>query len=191
MDLPLFWILIILLAISIIVGLIFLAYWVPKRLGKRKLGLWLSGILGTGFLLVFLATVFEDQMFFKSDARKRLSEHHIELKDDFNLISNESSGFLDYYHVFVLTISSEDKERIKNQILTAGNYQENMPEMFNIRVGKPRYSDRDTSFTANYQDEWDYVYEFYQPNKQGYTPTWDRISISKNENKLTYERILD
>ncbi|MFC3197686.1 hypothetical protein ACFOET_08685 [Parapedobacter deserti] len=49
----------------------------------------------------------------------------------------------------------------------------------------------DTSFTANYQDKWNYIYEFYQPNKKGYTPTWDRISISKTGNALTYERILD
>jgi hypothetical protein len=187
----LFWGLSILLLISIIVGLIYFAYWLPKRLGKRKLGLWLSGTLTAGLLILIIATVFEDKFFFKSDAQKRLKEHSIELKDDFKIISNDSGGFMDYYHQFVLTITSQDKERLINQIRSADNYQPEADEMFDLRAGKIRYSDTDTSFTANYQDKWNYIYEFYKPNKQGYAPTWDKVSISKTENKLTYERVLD
>ncbi|SEL94216.1 hypothetical protein [Parapedobacter koreensis] len=191
MDFLFFWGLVILLVIAIVVALIYASYWLPKRLGKRKLGRWLSGILTTGVVALFFATVFEDQLFFKTDAAERLGEHHIELKDDFKLVSNKSGGFLDYYHIFVLAISPEDKNRIINHIVAADNYQDNEVEMFDIRNGKPRYSEKGTSFTANYQDEWNYIYEFYQPNKRGYTPTWDRISISKAENTLVYERILD
>jgi peptidoglycan/LPS O-acetylase OafA/YrhL len=80
-----FWGLSILLFISIIVGLIYLAYWLPKRLGKRKLGLWLSGILTVGLLILIMATVFEDQFFFNSHAKEKLKEHNIELIDDFKL----------------------------------------------------------------------------------------------------------
>jgi hypothetical protein len=186
-----FWGLSILLLISIIVGLIYLAYWLPKRLGKKKLGLWLSGILTIGLSVLILATVFEDQFFFKSDAKEKLKEHNVELKDDFKIVSNESGGFMDYFHQFRLIISSTDKERLIAQIKSANNYQDDVQDMFDLRSGKIRYSDKDTSFTANYQDEWNYIYEYYKPNKQGYTPTWDRISISKTENGLTYERILD
>ena len=186
-----FWGSAILLTISIVVGLIYFVYWLPKRFGKRKLGLWLAGILTVGLITFILATVFEDKLFFKSDAKECLGEHKIELKDDFKIISNESGGFMDYFHKFELSISLEDKERIKTQILTSYNYQDSVQEMFDIRQGKPRYRDRDTIFTANYQDEWNYIYDFYKPNKKGYTPIWDRISISKTENKLIYERILD
>jgi hypothetical protein len=186
-----FWGLLILLALSVIVGLIYLAYWLPKRLGKRKLGIWLSGALTMGVSVLILASVFEDHLFLKSDVTERLNEHNIELKDDFNLKSNEMGGFMDYSHRFVLTISPEDKERLKTKILSADNYKDNAEEMFDLRQGKPRYSDSDTSFTANYQDNWNYIYEYYKPNKQGYKPTWDRISISKTENTLTYQRILD
>mgnify|MGYP007046356763 CR=1 FL=1 len=63
--------------------------------------------------------------------------------------------------------------------------------MFDIRSNKTKYSDTKKEFKITYQDEWSYVYEYYRPNKQGYTPTWDKISISKKENELTYERILD
>lgn len=181
----------ILLFISIIVGLIFLAYWLPKRLGKRKLGLWLSGILTVGLLILIMATVFEDQFFFKSDAKEKLKEHNVELVDDFKIVSNESGGFMDYFHQFKLTISLTDKQRLIDQIKSADNYQDEIQDMFDLRSGKIRHSDKDTSFTANYQEERNYIYEYYKPNKQGYTPTWDRISISKTENKLTYIRYND
>ena len=186
-----FWGLSILIFISIIIGLIYLAYWIPKRLGKKKLGLWLSGILTAGLLTLILANVFEDKFFFKSDVKERLKEHHIELKDDFELVSNKSGGFQDYFHQFRLTISTKDRERLIEQIRTADNYKDEIQEMFDLRYGKIRYSDIDTVFTANYQDEWNFIYEYFKPNKQGYKPTWDRVSISKTENKLTYERVLD
>jgi hypothetical protein len=98
---------------------------------------------------------------------------------------------MDYFHQFKLTISPADKERLIDQIKSAYNYQDEIQDMFDLRSGKIRHSDKDTSFTANYQEESNYIYEYYKPNKQGYTPTWVRISISKTENKLTYERVLD
>lgn len=185
------WGLSILLFISIIVGLIYLAYWIPKRHGKRKLGLWLARILTTGFLLLILATVFEDKFFFKRDAKKRLKEHNIELKEDFEILSRDSGGFMDYFQQFRLTISSSDKERLIEQIKSAGNYKEEVKEMFDLRAGKLRCSDKDTIFIANYEDKWYYIYEYYKPDKQGHKPIWDKISISKTENELTYARVLD
>ena len=117
-----FWGLSILLFISIVVGLIYLAYWLPKRLGKRKLGLWLAGILTAGLLTIIIATVFEDQFFFKSDVMERLSEHNIELKEDFKIISNESGGIRDYFHQFRLTISPTDRERLIAKIKSADSW---------------------------------------------------------------------
>lgn len=186
-----FWGLSILLFISILVGLIYLAYWFPKRLGKRKLGLWLSGIFIVGILTLIMATVFEDQFFFKSDAKEKLKEHNVELVDDFKIVSNESGGFMDYFHQFKLKISLTDKLRLIDQIKSADNYQDEIQDMFDLRLGKIRHSDKITSFIANYQEEKNYIFEYYKPNKPGYTPTWVRISISKTENKLTYERSLD
>lgn len=186
-----FWGLSFLLFISIIVGIIYFTYWLPKKLGKKIIGLWLSGILTVGLLILIITTVFDDQFFFKSDAKEKLKEQNVELMDDFKIVSNESGGFMDYFHQFRLTISPADRERLINQIKSADNYQDEVEDMFDLRSGKIRNSDKDTSFTANYQDDWNYIYEFYKPNKQGYTPTWDRISISKTENSLTYERVLD
>ncbi len=85
----------------------------------------------------------------------------------------------------------KDKERLETKILSAKNYQENAEDMFDIRLGKPRYSETDTIFDAYFQDSLRYVIQYYKPNKQGYAPIWDEISISKTNNKLTYIRIID
>jgi len=184
------WIILILLTISVVFGLIYLSYWIPKRLGNKKLGIWLSRILMASLLIFFLATLFKDQLFFKHDAKKSLKEHGIELKDEFQLNSN-SSSFDDTYLIFDLTISMKDKERLKTKILSNKNYQANAGDMFDIRLGKPSYSKTDTIFDAYFQDSLRYGIQYYKPDKQGYAPIWDMISISKTENKLTYVRIID
>ena len=186
-----FWLLIFFLTVLIVGGLIFLAYWIPKKYGKRKLGIGLAVVVALIFATPVLSFIFEDYLFFKSDAAESLKEHGIILQDDFDLESNEMTGIGDFYHRFELNISESDKKRLTEWILQSKNYQDSIPEMFDIRSDKPRYSDTNQEFILTYQDKWNYVYEYYRPNKQGYTPTWDIISISKKENELTYERILD
>jgi amino acid transporter len=175
----------------IAVGLIYLAYWLPKRLGKRKLGLWIAGLLATGLLTIIVSTLVKDYFFFKSDAIECLSEHNLKLEDDFKIISNQSGGIFDSYHRLELEISHADKERIIKVILTAGNYKKDATEMFDIREVNPLYLDKDTAFTANYQNKWNYMFEYYKTNKQGIKPIWDRIAISKKKDILSYERIRD
>ena len=188
-----FWILIIILIIGLTIGIIYLGYWIPKRFGKRKLGKWIAGILSIAVSAIIFSIVFEDELFFKSDAEELIAEHNIELKDNFELNTNEFTGIKDFYHRFELTISESDKSRITNKIKNAENYQHLVDEPIDIRVDKPRYSDNNIGkeFTANYQTENEYVYEYYKPNERGYTPTYHRISILKAENKLIYENISD
>lgn len=186
-----FWLLIILLTIIFVGGTIFLAYWIPKKYGKRKLGIGLTILVTLIFATPILSFVFEDFLFFKSDVKEILNEHGIELNDDFNLKSNEMTGISDFYHRFELEISENDKRKLTEWILKSEGYKDSLPEMFDIRSDKPRYSDSKQEFIMTYQNKWNYVYEYYKTNKQGYTPTQDRISISKEKNKLTFERILE
>ncbi len=188
-----FWILIILLIVGLTIGFIYLGYWIPKHFGKRKLGKWIAGILSIAVLSLILSVVFEDELFFRSDAKELLAENNFELKDNFKLNSNEFAGIKDFYHRFELTISESDKSRITNKITNAENYQNYVDKPIDIRVDKPRYADssNDQIFTANYQTEREYIYEYYKPNEKGYTPTYHRISILKAENKLVYENISD
>ena len=188
-----FWLLIIFLAIGIVIGLIYLGYWIPKRFGKRKLGKWIAGILSIAVLTMILSVVFEDELFFKSDAENLLTKHDIELKDNFKLNSNKFSGIFDFYHRFELTISEKDKTRLIEKITSADNFQENVDNEFDFRIDKPRYTENNEykEFTANYHTERKYIYEYYKPNEIGNKPTFNRISILKKENKLIYENISD
>jgi len=176
------------LSILLSIGIIYLAYWIPKKFGKRKLGIWLSGILTLGLFILILSIVFTDELFFKYNAREKLSEHNFVLLDEFDIISNEKSIISEGYHHFKLTISAADKELLIRKILTDENYKENIAEVDFICREWPYQSLIDTSFTINYQDNWAYIYEFYKPNKPGYSPISDKISISKSDYKLTYER---
>lgn len=174
----------------ILIGVVYLAYRIPKRMGKRKLGVILSSFLAVGFTLIVLSIVFDDYLFFKSDAREYLNEPNIELKDDFKILSNESGGFMDYYHRFELEISEDDKSRIINHIKSQDNYIDSVGEYIYLPNRATSRSEGDT-LTANYHTKWKYKTEIYYPNGKGYTPTYKIISISKSENKLIFEHILD
>jgi hypothetical protein len=186
-----FWILALLLALLIVSGFVFLAYWIPKRFGKRKLGIVLSIIVTLIFLAPILSFVFEDYLFFKSDVIERLKEHNLTLQDSFDLESNKISGIRDYYQRFEIQISNSDKDRLIKKFTESPFYRDSIPEEFDFIIDKPRYSNMDEEFIVTYQDDNNYIYEYYKPNKQGYAPTWDKISISKDENQLIYERVLD
>lgn len=183
------WLIAFLTVILIIAGLLYLSYWIPKMLGYKRVGVAFASILTIGVLTGFLSFVFEDVLFFRSDAQGRLEEHYFNLSDDFEIVKNEMSGINDFYHLFELKISKEDKERLAQKIRSAENYQDHISETSDIRGGKPRYSDHDTSFTINYKDKCNYIYEYYKPNKKGYKPTWVRISVSKSENRIFYQYI--
>lgn len=176
------------ISLLLITGIIYLSYWIPKKLGKRKLGIWLSRILTFALLIFILRLVFRNELFFKSDAREKLLEHNIVLLDRFDIISNEVSLISEYYHHFELTISAADKDLLIRKIIADENYKENIAEVDFIRREWPYHSLNDTSFTIYYQDNSNYIYEFYKPSKPGYHPISDKISISKSEYNLTYER---
>jgi hypothetical protein len=190
MDIFVFYILILIVLLLLIIGIIYLSYWIPKKFGKKKLGIIISRILILATVLAILAFVFDDSIFFKSDVKKYLTEQKVELKDEFKIQDNESGGLRDYYHKFELEISDSDKQRIINQIRSSDNYQDEINNEFYLpELAKNRY-EGDTLY-ANYQTEWEYKKAMFYPNGKGYTPTYRVISISKEKNELTFEELLD
>lgn len=181
-----FWIIAILLLILIVIGLIYFAYWLPKKFGRKKLGIWLSSLLTAGVILWILSILFADNLFSRSEAREKLMENGFELIDKFKVNSNHTSLIGDYNLRFDLTISSSDKKLQIKRLVFSTNYHDSLPEMFDIRLDKPRYSDHDTTFTICYQDSLNYLYESYTPHKKGIAPTLVLITISKTDNKLSY-----
>ena len=190
MDIILFYIIILLVLLLSSVEIIYLSYWIPIKLGKKKLGVILSSVLTILTILFILTFIYNDYLFFQSDVKQYLSFHNIELKDDFNIKKNESSGLRDYYHRFDLEISKSDKLRIINQIKLAKNYQPEINNDFYLpELATNRY-EGDTLY-ANYQTDWAYKKAIFYTNGKGYTPTYRIITISKKNNELTFEEILD
>tara|TARA_B110000240_G_scaffold194322_1_gene241746 strand:- start:1536 stop:2108 length:573 start_codon:yes stop_codon:yes gene_type:complete len=184
------YILILIIIVLILIGIIYLGYWIPKKMGKRKIGILISRILAIGIILMILSFIFEDNLFFKSDAKEFLEEQKIELNDNFKILKNESGGFMDYYHKFELEISLDDKNRLIDKITSEPNYVNEIQNSFHLPDKDVNRYETDT-ITANYQTDWEYKTEIYYSNGKGYTPTYKIVSFSKKENKLTFEHILD
>lgn len=190
MDIFVIYILILIVLLLLTIGIIYLSYWIPKKYGKKKLGIIISSILIVGTIIFILASIFDDSLFLKSDAKKFLIEQKVELNDDFKIINNKSGGLRDYYHKFELEISDSDKLRIINQIKSSENYKDEINNEFYLpELAKSRY-EGDTLY-ANYQTDWQYKKAVFYPNGKGYTPTYRVISISKEKNELTFEELLD
>lgn len=112
MDILTFWGLFLLLVLTLFFGIPYLTYFIFKKLGKQKLGKILGLATLSVFVLLTIYAIFEDDFFFKSSARKELKKLDLVLKDDFQILKNESGGFNDYYHIFELKISDKDEKRL-------------------------------------------------------------------------------
>jgi hypothetical protein len=173
----------------ICVGLIFLTYWIPKKFGYPKIGKFLGIFLGIFFSLLIIYIIFEDQFFFKRDARKLLSEQDIHLTDNFEIIENKSmSGIADYYRTFSLAISEHDKNLIIEQIKKSNNFKGIKDHKIHIMHSTNKYFG--SKIIQNYESENQFVRECFEPSgKKNYAPTYRKIEINKQDNKLIFEDI--
>jgi hypothetical protein len=166
---------------------IFVSYWTLINLHFKKAGKTVAIVFTVLASLPFLSLAFEDYFFFKSDARKILKEDQIELRENFEIKSNQITGLNDLYQKFELQISPIDKERIIQQLRLSPYYKNSISDEYSLQseVGfgltKKIYRDYERR---------NIVYrETYQKLRTGYKPDYDIISISKTNNTLTFERI--
>jgi len=183
--------LLILVFIGISVGLGFLFYFVPKKLGYPKTAKYLTIVYGLLALTIGLFIAFEDQLFTKNNARVFVEEQDIKLTDDFEILKNESmSAIGDYYHTFTLKISERDKQNALSKIKGADNFksQNASVETLLYQPDLDKYFGR--KVVQNYETENSFVREYLKPSgREDYAPTFRRISISKTDNTLTFEDI--
>lgn len=176
--------------IEIPVGLGLLLYFVPGKLGYPKTAKYLTTIYGLTVLAIALFIVLEDQLFTKSDAKKLIEEQNIQLRDGFVLLDNSSSSAIgDYYHTFTLEMSENDKQEAIRTISSSNGFKTNtkLTDRLLYLRGDRYFGPK---IIQNYETENSYVREYFQPSgKQGYAPTFRRISIDKTENKLKFEDI--
>lgn len=191
MDSILFIGLLILVFIGIPIGLGLLFYFVPKSLGYPKTSKYLTIAYGLFVLTIGLYIAFEDQLFTKNNAKELVEEQDIKLTDDFELLKNESmSAIGDYYHTFTLKISERDKQNAITKIKSADNFKSDNGsiETLMYQSAPDRYFGK--KVVQNYATENSFVREYFEPSgREGYAPTFRRISISKTDNELTFEDI--
>lgn len=191
MDSILFIGLLILVFIGIPIGLGLLFYFVPKKLGYPKTAKYLTIAYGLFVLTIGLYIAFEDQLFTKNNAKELVEEQDIKLTDDFELLKNESmSAIGDYYHTFTLKISERDKQNAITKIKNADNFKTSNGsiETLMYQPAPDRYFGK--KVVQNYETENSFVREYFEPSgREGYAPTFRRISINKTNKELTFEDI--
>ena len=184
-------VIVVIVGIPIVIGV--LLYYLPKRLGYPKTAKYLTLSFGIIILAIGLFTAFEDQLFTKNNAQELVEEQNFKLKDEFELLNNKSSSAIgDYYHTFTLKISDRDKQAAISKIKNSYNYKTD-----SLAIEPPLYlkvQDRyfGKKIIQNYETENTYVREYFEPSgRKGYAPTFRRISISKINNELTFEDIVE
>lgn len=181
----------VLVFVGVPLGLGFAIYSVPKKLGYPKAAKFLA--IGFGILVagVALYAVFEDRFFTKKKARELLEEQGIKLAGNFKLLKNESSFAIgDYYHIFIIEISEGDKQILVSSIKNADNFKTNPPSVDTLmyHTTSDRYFGK--KHTRNYENNDSYVREYFEPGgREGYSPVYRRISLSKTKTELTFEDI--
>ncbi|HMG93728.1 MAG TPA: hypothetical protein VK589_26905 [Chryseolinea sp.] len=170
-----FWVLIVVVVIILLAGTLFLGYWIPKKLGYKKPGIVLSGILAAGLILSIIATISKDYLFFKSDAKEFLSKHDIHLNDDFRIIHNDSDEILGAFQKFSLEISPTDKLRIIESITSSVNF------------GKDDFIEQENNSrtTINYEDNKSFIRKSRQAFGRNEVPIIEIVQVNKGINTLT------
>ncbi|PRY40064.1 hypothetical protein CLV58_107158 [Spirosoma oryzae] len=135
--------------------------------------------------------IFEDQLFSKSDAEELLTEQNVKLKDDFELLKNESmSAIGDYYHTFTLKITENDRRKLIRLIIDSPDFSHKKDETWiddSLFQTPNRYTGR--RIIRNYATDQFFVRELFEPQGDGYAPTFRKIKIDKDSNILVFEDI--
>lgn len=184
-----FLIIFVLVIILLFGGVIFLSFWLPKKLGFPIAGKVIGSVVSCLLLYYIIVSYYEDELFSKEDAIELLEEQNFKLNDEFKIEENKSDWAIgDYYHILRLSISENDKQRLINQIQSSPDFKDttnNVTELIysqeKMPVGKKIFQNYETK---NY-----YTREFYEENGGNYAPTFRKVSIDKNKNELKFEDI--
>jgi len=167
--------------------IIFVSYWTLVNLNFKKAGKIVTIAFTILATLPFLSFALEDYFFFKSDAKKLLTENQITLTDNFEIKSNQITGLSDLYQKFELEISLKDKERIILQLKNSKYFQDSVKADHNLSLKAGRGLTNKIYF--DYEKNEFVCRETYQNLKIGYVSDYDIITIDKKNNILTFERI--
>lgn len=175
-------------AVPVIIGL--LLYYIPKKMGYAKK----ANFLVWGYITVIFVTVIICLSVFdkKTDIKNLLWDQSLTLRTGYKILKEESSSAIgDYYHNITLEISEYDKEQLIEEIQLAKGFrplQQSQESLIYQNLERNHGKRQD----LNYETEFYYIREYFQPSgEDGVAPTFRRISVSKTENKLVFEDIIE
>ena len=162
-------------------SIIFISYWTLRYFKLKKAGMITASILTIGFITLCLSPWISDWTFSESDAKKILSEHGIKLENEFELLSNESGGFTDYYHIFEIELSEPDYEKVKSIITKDKNYIGKLEN--NWWDKRPELRNLDT---MNYENQYKYIRDYSKHGKMEDGTFHFVFELSKTRKTLRY-----
>lgn len=163
----------------ILIQIVFLIYWGFRFFGKKKMAAISSIIVAGIFALILMEPWISDWTFNKSEAKEILSFHNFKLKDDFEIVRNESGGLRDYYHSFTLKISDSDHLKIVQEIRAAENFQVESARLNAL-------SNNASNDTLNYETNISIVREYYSNEKMKDGTYHFLFQLSKKKSELSY-----
>lgn len=167
--------------IILVFQIVFIIYWAFRLSGKKKLATISALILSGTILLIILLPWISDWTFSKNDVRELLLSHNLDLKDDFIIIKNESGGFRDFYHSFLLKISDSDYERLSRRIKSSKNYL----GLFNDLTQAPT-ADYKTFDTLDFETKYHFEREYFSRQKKDDGTYHFIFQLSKTDKELNY-----
>ncbi len=163
-----------------VAGVIFLCYWIPKRMGHKKSGIILSSTLLGGLVLLIAYGFLHDLFYTKSDVTNLLADQNITLQDDFKIVNTDDDGFWGAYQMFEIEISPADKTRILEAIKNSYDFGARIPER----------KLPNTISKANYEDAGAYIRERVQTFVPGQSAIIERVVVHEHSNNVACYKYL-
>lgn len=133
------------------------------------------------FLLILLSPWTSDCTYNKKDVKKVLSFLSIELKDNFQILKNESGGFKDYYETFTLNISDNDFKLISQKLKTSKNFKGLFTDYNNMPSSNYKIYD-----TVDFETPNHFQREYFSSRKMENGTFHFIIQLDKQDKKLNY-----
>jgi hypothetical protein len=170
---------VIILFIFLVVGITLFIYSKKK---KSKIGLIISSLMLALVALALSANTLDELSISKKDIISDLKHIDIELKDDFEINSNNVTGMPDRIQETEIKISQKDKSRIITKIRNSPNFMNDPQELANETES---FSASDKIFNFEYPTS--YSRETYIKIDNLMTRLF--VSIDKNNNTLTFQKM--
>lgn len=168
--------------------LLFILFWLPKKLGYPLIGKILAFSTLAATAIFILYQIFINDIFEKSSIKANLKENEIILNDYFKILEDKKDSLEGYYFFVDMKISDNDKNRILSEISKAKGFK--IITEKNQLIENPNDFEINEKVTLNYKEGQLFTRKSYI-NVINEALIFDVISINESNNILTFKRFTD